>query len=160
MSFWIFTGLQGLLAFVGFVILGAGVLAGAVIAAAWWVGTDLLGGHPADCDCDQCQRLRQKAWDKAKKRNPEVNKPRTGYPENKKKATLTAWISTAELRIYMHVIGKDRSSVYVVQDIKQRDYGVVVILVNVITEIESWVNVPTANMQKPIWLVHDRRRAR
>jgi hypothetical protein len=145
------------LLWLGFILLGASVIVGAVLMLAKWIGTDLIQ-HPADCDCMQCQAYRQGEWEKAQEaeRLRNQNQPhQSGHTVGNIKPPegLSHWQSTVELVEGAIVLSANRHSAYRVLQIHHRDYGYVVILQNDSTKKQSHVTVPNDKLHKKMWLM-------
>lgn len=145
-----------ILAWIGYVILGAGVLIGAVFGAAWYVAKEINAGHGKGCSCPACQARRQRQWRARHGQDdtvviPRVNEPRTAGPSNTKRPSHDAWVSTDELRAGMTVLGGN-GTIFKVQAVLTIAYGRMVVIVNPLTKTTSRIPVPAEKMQDRIWL--------
>lgn len=152
--------LGSILMIVVYVVVGAAVVVGGVLGAAWLLAREINAGHEPSCTCPTCQGRRLRRWRAQHGQDPSViptvNQPRPQgrwREDRKPPPTRSTWISTLELSVGMHVYGKVSGSVFRVEAVDPRPFGYQVVLINVLTGKISRMPVQGDKAQHRIWLV-------
>lgn len=153
-----------ILEWLGFILLGAAVVTGAVFGAAWFVAKEINAGHGQGCPCPACQARRQRQLDRrdkaaadtqpASRINP--NLPPGQWGKDRKMPSTGRWISTMELQPNMQVMA-GTGAIFRVQAVAPTRYGFMVTLVNELTGRTSSIPVQGDGANRPIWLLRIRR---
>lgn len=142
--------LSGVLWFVTTFLIGAIPLAtlGAIVIFSAKSIAKSFDHDRAICGCSQCEGFRARAINKARIRAGEQLPPI--YPGMQ--------ISTVDLRKGMIVVSGDKGEPYEVMEVRRRDYGYVVILMNLNTKNRGWLTVPFSKAKLKRWKLHKPRR--
>lgn len=142
-----------ILTWIGYILLGAATVIGAVLGAAWYLAREINAGHEPSCQCPACQGRRQRQW---KARHPAANPDRQSgqwwITDRKPPPTKSVWLSTLELTPGMKVIGKNAQKIFRVRAVTPVPYGYMVALVNALTGAESLIPVQRDKAHHRIWL--------
>jgi hypothetical protein len=145
-----------ILSWIGYVVLGSGVVAAALIALPLVIAREINAGHELSCQCPACLGRRQRSWQVKKDRaaasvNPD--RPAGQWRKDRKPPEHNAWISTLDLKRGMRVHGRASGAIFRVEAVEQRPFGYLVVLTNMMTGKWSRIPVQTDKAQHRIWLV-------
>lgn len=146
------------LTWVGYTLLGATLVVGAIFGAAWYLAKEINAGHGRGCSCPACQARRQRqwrarhpAWDDL----PPVNQAGSGgqwEKDRKPPPTRSEWVSTLELQPGMRVHGT-AGKIFLVKSVTRISYGYLVVLVNALSDVVSRIPIEGDKASHRIWLV-------